>query len=298
MKNKIIYLIVGFLITLGFVTTSIKTIDEETVGLIERSLELETEDIWKGFKLEDYPVDVYYGKIEYRYEDGDIKDQEPSFPVPALTAYPDIDGPVIKAVPLKEVRNIIDDGSMSKKEREDIYISVLAHEGFHCYQIALGADIGIEPGKGYDFDSDIQKEIEKFSKISYDLYEDETYGKLCKKEMKDLIEFLETKNGNPWLESREERINFEKSFLKEDFDFYNEYTYRLEILEGTAKYVEFETIKALTGEEPKFLEEYIKGEYRFYITGALKSYIIEEERLLDIDFTDTRSLERLVIEKI
>lgn len=299
MKNKIIYLIIGLLVIGGFVKTSPKTIDEQTVALIERSLELNTEDMWEGFELEDYPVDVYYGNIEYRYEDGNIKGQEPSYPVPALTAYPDIDGPVVKALPLKEVRNIIDDGSLSKKEREDVYISVLTHEAFHCYQIANGADIGIEPGKGYDFDSDIQKEIEKYEKISYDLYENETYGKLCKREMKDLIAYYEKGNGKPWLESREARIDFEREFLGEDFDFFDDYTYRSEILEGTAKYIELETIKALTGEEPEFEEEYIKGDYRFYITGALKSYIMEEAgELYDIDFTDSRSLERLVIENI
>lgn len=299
MKNKIIYLIVGLLVLGGFVITSPKTIDKETVSLIERSLELNTEDMWEGFDLEDYPVDVYYGKIEYRYEDGNIEGQEPSYPVPALTAYPDIDGPVIKVLPLKEVRNIIDDGSMDLKEREDVYISVLAHEGFHCYQIANGADIGIEPGKGYDFNSDIQKEIEKFDKISYELNENKIYEELCKKEMIDLIEYYETGNGKSWLESREERIAFEREFLGENFDFYDDYTYRSELLEGTAKYIELETIRALRGEEPEFKEEYIKGDYRFYITGALKSYIIEEAgELYNIDFTDTRSLERLVIENI
>lgn len=300
MKNKIIYAILGIAILAGFFTTSAKTIDRDTLALIERSHKLDTEEIWLGFDAEKYPVDLYYGNVEYRYQDGKITEQEPSISIVALSIFLEEFGPVIKAIPLSEVRHIIDEGGMTKKEREDIYLSVLIHEAFHCHQVDHGADIGMEPGQGYDFNSQTQKDVERFAGLMDRLDADKTFQTLSEREMTDLVNFYETGSGEAWLVSREERIAYERQLLDEDYEFYLNYSSRAELLEGTAKYVELETIKRLTGEEPTFKKEFIKTDYRFYITGALKSYIIDKnvENWQDIDFSDHDSLERLVLEQI
>ena len=72
MKARFIYLLIGILLILGVILTGVTTIDNETMKLIEKSLEINTEEIWPDFKLSDYPIDINYKKVEFRYEDGEI----------------------------------------------------------------------------------------------------------------------------------------------------------------------------------------------------------------------------------
>lgn len=297
MKNKGIYLIIGVLILTGFFTTRPRTMDQETLQLIRQSRQMNSEELWAGFHSEKYPVDVYYGDTEYRYRDGKITEKEPSYPMPAFSISLEDFGPAVKAIPFRDARNIIDSGGMTREEREDVYISALLHEAFHCYQAELGADEGMEPGKAYDFTSDTQKDRDKYKALIFHIDEQEEYQKLCKKEMEALIRFYETGKGRDWLRAKDRRRQFEEEFLGADYEFFRKISHWTELIEGTAKQVELETLRSLNGQVPDFQPEFIRGDYRFYITGAIKSYIVAEwgDRN-SIDFTRPGSLEQAVTE--
>ena len=56
--------------------------DGETLQLIEETYELDTDNLWAGFNMVEYSIDVYYSKdLEYWYNQDEIKAQEPNLDV-------------------------------------------------------------------------------------------------------------------------------------------------------------------------------------------------------------------------
>lgn len=272
MKTKIIYFLIGALLLGGIFQTKIETIDNETLALIERSIDIDSENqLWPGYSLNDYPLDVNYGKVEYKYIDGNISEQNPSVGVLALSAYPEESGPVIKVLPMSMVRTYVDPiGTSSKEEREEIYISILFHEGFHCFQMDNGLDI--------DLEFEDVSNSEEFVNILNKLDNDEKYQKLWIKEGEDLVDYLQNDNKDQWVNSYNERIRYLKEFLRDDYHFYMENENFYELIEGTARYVEDKILEEIRGKfiETDFDGTYYKGTGKFYTTGRLKCLILDK----------------------
>lgn len=273
MKIKLIYLLIGAILAVGIFSTKINTIDKETLDLIEKARQIDVEsEFWPGYNLSDYTIDVNYGKVEFKYENGKITKQKPSLGILALTISPEEDGPVIKVVPKSMLRNIVDImGDKSKKEREDTYISFLFHEGFHGFQIDSGMKYNVDEGE-------TNEDYQKFANISDKLDNDEEYQKMWIEEVKSLIDYLENDNKDLWIESYNRRMKYLKEVLENDFEFYMEMESQKELIEGTAKYVEIKALETINVKQSKskFDALYYSGDVTLYDTGRLKSLILEK----------------------
>lgn len=280
----------------GLAVTRIKTIDDDTMNLIERALEIETEDIWPGYKLSNYPMDVNYNKMEFRYDNGSIKKQEPTLEVLALSAIMDKGNPVLKVLPFKMVRNISDLGGMDLNSQENMYISILVHEGFHCFQM--------ENGMSYPDLNDIEEvnavnlKSQDFENHLYKLDQDTKYQNLWKDEIKGLLKYFESGKLTHYNKARSAMESYVRTILGEDFLEYNNYKNRMELQEGTARYVEERALEIL-GESNHTLEfdgNYRKGVEKYYFSGAIKSYILAEKNLFNIEFDFETTLDDLLEE--
>lgn len=271
MKLRLIYLLVGVSLITGMFSTRIEELDEDTLNLIEKAIEIDSEnELWPGYKLADHPIDVNYGKVEFKYYEGKISKQKPSLELLALSAYPEEDGAVIKIMPSSMVRKVIDMmGDMSKKERDDLYISIIFHEGLHAFQM--------DNGMKYDLDEE-SKRYEKFTNILYDLDNNEKYKDFWIEEQNSLLDYFENENKVAWIKSYKKRMEYLEKILGEDFDFYMEMESERELIEGTARYVEDKVLEGLSG---KFIEldidsSYYAGVGKFYSSGRLKCLILDK----------------------
>lgn len=295
MKSKIIYIVIGILLVLGYVKTSSRGIDDNTLDLIVDSQKIDTNSIWKGFELEKYPVDVNYGASEYRYYNGDTIKKKPDIKVLALSAMDTEVGPVIKTLPEAQVRKIIDSGDLSLEERNKIYKSVLVHEAFHCYQIEKGAE-GINVDSG-NVKSDELEGFKKYSELLQRIDKSETFRNLWVKEMVDLEKYYKTGESDAWVASRSESLAFEKDFFGEDYELFRKYVNNRELIEGTARYVEEASLvmmkhKVKTG----FSGLYTNGDEKYYESGCLKANILDNEKeWKEIRFDDSISLDELLL---
>lgn len=291
MKLRLIYILVGVGLIIGMFSTRIKDIDKDTLDLIERAIVIDVEnEFWPGYKLEDYPIDVNYGKVEFKYYQGEISKQKPSLDLLALSAYPEKDGAVIKIIPYSMVRKVIDMmGDMGKKERDDLYISIIFHEGLHAFQM--------ENGLEYDLDKESTR-YEKFINILYDLDNNEKYKEFWLEEQNSLLDYFENDNKLAWIKSYNKRMTYLKEILGEDFEFYMKMENERELIEGTARYVEDKVLETITG---RFIEldidsSYYTGEGKFYTTGRLKCLILDQGKAWKKDlFKENKSLTDLLI---
>ena len=271
MKGKLIYILVGIILITGIFTSRVEDIDKETLRLIEEAHSLGIgDDLWPGFKLSEYSLDVNYGKVEFNYFAGNIKRKKPSQEVLAIAMVIEDNGPVIKVIPEDMVRKISAPmGNMNKKERDNFYISVLFHEGFHCLQYSSGLELSIDE---YDpFSSE-------FANILNGLDNDYKYRELWIKEIKYLRDFLDGNNKDLWIEAYSVRMKYLKEKLGEDFDFYVKMEDRIEIIEGSARYIEGRVLEELTGEfkEAIIPNMYHDGIEKYYAVGRLKALILDK----------------------
>jgi hypothetical protein len=276
-KVKFIYLLIGILLIFGVILTGVTTIDNETMKLIEKSLEINTEEIWPGFKLSDYPIDINYKKVEFRYEDGEILEQKPTLEVLALSAIMEDGQGILKVLPFGMVRNISDLGGMDIITQENMYISILVHEGFHCFQFENGLSyldlknmdqVNLESMKKQDFDN-----------LDYMLDEDKNYQRLWVDEINSLLSYFNTGSLDEFYKSKSEKENYEKIVLGDKFEEFSQYRNEFELQEGTARYVE-ERVLEILGESNHTLEfdgGYRKGVEKYYFSGAIKSYILKDK---------------------
>lgn len=281
MKTKLIYLLAGAILLTGMFFTRIDGIDKNTLALIERAMEMDLEeDLWPGYKLSNYPIDVNYGKVEFKYYKGEISKQKPSLGVLALSAYPEEDGPVVKIIPDSMVRKVIDIiGNMDKNQRDNVYISIIFHEGLHAFQIENGA-FQTENGIEYDFKEDGIKN-EKFTNILYRLDNNDKYKKIWLEEQNSLVNYYENTNDTNkelWIESYNKRREYLKGFLGDEFEFYMDMENERELIEGTARYVEDKILEVLSGEfsELDIDGSYYEGVGKFYTNGRLKCLILDK----------------------
>ncbi len=271
MKARVIYVIIGIGLLVGVFSTRIQTIDPETLALIERAREVDMEnELWPGYKFSDYPLDVNYGKVEFKYLNGRITKQKPTIDILAMTAIQEEDGPVIKVLPEAMIRKMSDTkGDKSKKGRGDVYMTFLFHEGFHCFQ--LDENIG--------YNIDMEEPIDdKFYNILNRLDNDSEYKNLWIREAVCLTDYLENNNKVLWVEAYNKRMVYLEKILEEDFAWYMTMENEFELIEGTAKYVEDKLLERLTGEfvEPTNPNLYYNGTGKFYNNGRLKALILDK----------------------
>lgn len=280
MKTKSIYLLIGIILVVGIFSTRIHTIDKDTLTLIEKARQIDLEhELWPGYKLSDYPIDVNYGQVEFKYDNGEIRKQKPSLEVLAFTAYLEEGGPVIKVLPesrLSGIANIM--GNMNKKDKGDYYISTLFHEGLHAFQMDHNA-IDIDEDEGED-------SYEDFNNILYRLDHDEKYQTLWMEEGKSMLDYFESGNKKLWMESYNRRRKYLEELLEDDFDFYMEMENNRELIEGTAKYVEDKALELVTGDFTKIQIDgsYTDGAAKFYSSGRLKCLILDKGEEWKEDF--------------
>ena len=297
MRNKIIYLLSGLLISLGLYFTRIKSIDNETLELINQAMLIESNDFFDGYDISSYPVDVHYGKIEYRYKDGDIQEKKPDT-VPAFTAFPSENGPVLKLMPVHDLKNIIDFGGMSPKEAKATFLSVILHEGFHCYQMDNGLKTdSIKANGSIDTDNQEYKDLITFGKIMTRLDSDEKYQDLWLKEMQALLAYRDQGKKDDYIKAKNNKMDYVEGKLgKKDYKIYDYYVKEKELLEGTAKFIENQVLNKYGFEnKKKNFKNYESGQGQYYTSGAMKAEILEKHgQLKDLRFDMSTNLDDLL----
>lgn len=270
MKLKILFLISGLLLVLGFFTTTQRELDDETQAIIDEAIRMDHKiDLWPGYNLENFPIDINYGKEEFRYYKGTTTSQKPTIEVLALSAIQEEDGPVIKVLPEDMVRKMTDiAGDTTPQQRKSQYISILFHEGLHAFQFTKGM------GENW---SNLQGDSKGFDDLLIILDEDEMHKSLWIKEAEALVDFLETGDHMSWIQAYNAKIDYMAEKLGDDFETYMYREQLQEIIEGTARYVEEKVLTHLTGSKSNknFDGIYRKGTEKFYYMGALKSQILD-----------------------
>lgn len=297
MRSMIIYILTLIVLLSGYVGFDLDTMDKETLEVIKDTLALEDINLWPGFDYKSYPMDVNYGKVEYRFDKGEIIMQQPAIN-PALTAAWDDGQPVLKLISLEDFRRLYDLGNMSLEDTKKIYKTLIVHEAFHCFQAEKGG--GIINLQDYN-NSDLFEGFKKFKVFQNTLDLDENYQKLWLKEYKSLISLEEGGNINSWLEAKESKENYERNLLKEDFAFYKNICLNQELLEGTARYVENKLGKILKIQNnDEEITTFINGEEKFYVSGAIKSSILDLrlESWKYINFDGSVSLDDLILSSL
>ena len=297
MKNKIIYLLILGLLLVGYFSMETRTLDQDTLALIEETRSKDKSYLWPGFNPDTYPVDVNYGKVEYRYDEGSISQQKPYLPK-ALSAVMEEGRPVIKVISLEDFRKGFDFGDLPRDQAGKVYQTVLIHEAFHCYQYEKGAPaIHFEKleemkktGEGEDYQA--------FTELLARIDDDKTYQDLWLREAQALENIQPQGKLDDWIQAKALKEDYERTFLGKDQPFFHKFASRQELLEGTARYVE-DKMKADLGmdlEDP-WTRSYISGVEKYYRSGALKSSILDE-RFPDwkenISFQESAGLDELL----
>ncbi|MDO5755338.1 MAG: hypothetical protein Q4P28_03810 [Tissierellia bacterium] len=290
MKNKFRYLFVLILILIGMYQTRIQGIDGDTMSFIERAKILDDEnEWWPDYALFDYPMEINYGEVEFRYENGKVIKQKPKIPVLALSAVRDEKGPVLKLLPFQTVRALVDImGDVDREEREEIYLSILFHEGLHAFQLSQGVLFEQQ---------DLSRYRQCFALLK-ELDDDREYQRLWQEEQKALIQFYENKDKNLWIDRQKERWDYLKEKLGEDFSLFCEFEAEREYLEGTARYVEEKVLSHVQKRQEKMGPgDYIKGDEKYYRSGRLKCLILDENiRWKEDFFQQNKNLDQLLVE--
>lgn len=292
MKGKISYVFVGLVIIAGLFSTRVKEIDADTMNLIKLSHSIESEKIFPGYNMSKYPMDINYDKIEFRYYKDKISKQKPLYP-PAFSAVPEEDGPVLKVLGLNDFRNVFDMGSASKENISKAYVSMLLHEGFHCYQMDHGLKAD-DSEKIIDGNLNDEKDSKTFYEIQKRLDNDEDYKKLWIDEIKGLINFRDHNDNSSYEIARKKMDNYlHKKLTKEDYDIYSNYSKEMETIEGTARYVENCVLESFAQKKNGvFNDEFVNGTNKFYLSGSIKTEILKNKgKLESIKFDLSKTLD-------
>lgn len=299
MRNKIVYGLVGLFLLAGWYACLERTIDGATLALIERARTVDSQKIWPGFDFSSYPIEVTYGKKAFLYREGKIEERENSLGIEALSAIPSEEGPLVLMMPLDRVRQVVDIGGDRKEERDKIYLSILLHEAFHCYQMDQGVGASAIKDQMVDHSSEEYKAYASFEEAQDRLDQNKTYQKLWQEEARALKIFRESGQGEAWLGANRQRLEFEKKTLGKDFPSYHRMALEKELLEGTARYVEEKTL-AQVGQKAGGQDlGFIPGQEKFYTMGYGKSLVLD--RYGDwkkLSFDGSISLDQLLMERV
>ncbi|MDO5028135.1 MAG: hypothetical protein Q4E36_02610 [Bacillota bacterium] len=277
MKNKILYLGLGLLLLLAMYKTRIQTIDPETLRPIQSLETLDGEKYFPAFDPAKYPLRVNYDKITYSYFQGQITEERVSYPL-SFSALNTDQGPVILTLPIKDFRNIFDQGKLDKVSLESTYLAVLAHEGFHCHQMEKGLDDDNQAGlKAED------QTYKEFLEILNRLDEDQAYQDLYMKELKALLAYRDQGQKQAYTKAYQDlKAYLKKTLGPEKYSLYWENSRNLQLVEGTARYVE-NLVNLDLGQRPNgFYKSFSQGTEKFYLLGSLKTEILAKEDKLGL----------------
>lgn len=325
-KTKIIYSFFGILLIFSLYVTRISGLDPITASLIEQAggmkgenfvqiatevrekaqekaqenegkvaspkMPKEQEAFFRSIDLSKYSIDVNYGSVEFRRFQGRVRKQRPQYPL-AFSAMPTEEGPVLKVMPFRDFRNIYDMGSSAHDDVEKAYLSVLVHEGFHCYQMDHGMEGLVDEyqGQGKSLNA---ADRQVFYELVKRLDHDPEYQKLWCASMEGLMTW---KKGGGRLDYDRARLALDayldRSLGQDRSQRYHEQVAEMELMEGTARFME-NLILAYYNKKPngEFDGNFIQGQEKFYVSGSLKTAILcDQGQLGNLDFKKASSLE-------
>lgn len=269
MKSKFKYIYLILVLALSFSIYKLKpdTIDSETLDTIEIARENVLEkELWPDYNLEKYPIAVRSGNIEFLYDNSKIIKRSPKLEVFAMTATLEDGRPVIYMGDMEMVRNILSAlNSLSEDEVRTQYISTLIHEGLHAKQIESGQvdDIVADFKLGESIDNRLEK--------------DEEYLKLMDIEKNVLADVVEGKKSKAdFLSARNKRYAYQYEVLStSDSIALKEYQEYMEVVEGTARYVELKSYKSDSDILKEIRLKYI-GSSKYYSLGLGIAMALDE----------------------
>lgn len=269
MKSKFKYIYFILIVVLSFSICRLKpdTIDDETLDTIEIASEkVKNMELWPDYNLDEYPIAVRSDNIEFLYDNKEISKRSPRLEVFAMTASLEDGYPVIYMGDIDMVRNMLSAlNSLSEDEVRTQYISTLIHEGLHAKQIASGQvdDIVTDFKLGESIDNRLEK--------------DEEYLKLMdieKNVLADVIEGKKTKDD--FLNARARRYMYQDGILSvSDSIALKEYQEYMEVVEGTARYVELKSYKSDSDILKEVRLKYV-GSSKYYSLGLGIAMALDE----------------------
>lgn len=308
---------IGIILFVATLLTKSRGLSEENINIYLEAIELQEQMKQLGFSsfsLQDYKVAFYDGESDYvigKDEGGfSIKKRKPVLDAFVCTAW-ETDGTYEVLCPVVEkFQNMVEllsassmleaakeEGELSLEETysKENHVATLWHEGFHCYQMTYFEKEVERLAKNMEKENLILEEVDQNPKV-VDLYEKvlSLLEQAVKANNIDTVKDLVLQ----YKELEEER----KSLLsKECQSVENYYT----VLEGSARYVEYQAYEALlSSEEAKkeyvdTISAYGAGSEKYYKIGMAQCMILdklEPEWGKGYDFS--RSFLELIEEKL
>lgn len=267
-------------------------VQDKARGLASPKMPKEQEAFFRSIDLSKYSIDVNYGSVEFRRFQGKVSKQHPQYPL-AFSAMPTEEGPVLKVMPFRDFRNICDMGNSSHDDVEKAYLSVLIHEGFHCYQMDHGMEglVNDDQGRG---NSASTADRQVFYELVKRLDHDPEYQKLWCANMEALVTWKKGGGRLDYDRARGDLDAYVDRCLGQDrSQRYHEQVAEMELMEGTARFME-NMILAYYNKKPngEFDGNFIQGQEKFYVSGSLKTAILcDQGQLGNLDFKKASSLE-------
>jgi hypothetical protein len=301
--KQILWLLIGAALIASLFIRQPRFIDAHTIDLIDQARRLDFEDCWPGYQPDMYPVEVYKRNLLgrdsiVRYDKNGLYEIKDKTPVYALSMDVDPDGQaVVRMITARDYQSLSDMGNYDGPSADLSYQAVFAHEAFHCFQFDRGF---------YDLFKQRTSACQKSSvaATSRKLDHDPEYQKLWVDEMHRLIDYAKegnAKNHQAYLHSYQMRLDYLYSSLEaEDADEYLSYSALYEKSEGTAQYIENIALSRLGGKKLEFsITGYGADASKFYDSGFLKSYILDQKKGLDWKtdfFTTDKTFEDYLLE--
>jgi hypothetical protein len=288
---KIVYILIGVILTAGVLITSFTGLAKEDLELYEKACSLEdgrSDAIWPGLKIRDYPVALRKGNKEYVIFEGSVEKRRPVLPVIACTAYPAGDT-VNVFVPCKSVMDslgqivegfssggenfLISQFSVeTKRISENQYVALLYHETMHAFQLSR-YEAQIAKMADWEDEKDVEEMITELER-------DPSIQALHKKQAELLHRLVTSEDGDPdendireYIKTRQETLAaFRLKAGTGKGDMIGAYIDMTELLEGTAFYAEAKTASVLDDSELyeqylSSLQETLPGREKYYRSG-------------------------------
>ncbi len=222
-------------------------VDLTTQQALEDAIERSERRLWPNYQLSEVQFAIRDGEGELFLRDGgEPVYREATLDVLAYTATVVEGVPTLHVLPYEPSRAMYDPlANLAPEFAYDAYVSVLVHEGFHAYQMA-------EMGGGFlaenelDFDS-----VESSRQTLADLPE---YNELWNQELQSAYDYLENQSEFVTYETAHQaRQTYERAHLSEgDYLAYEQWFTQMEMLEGTAFYVEMLSMPYDPRESPQY----------------------------------------------
>lgn len=309
-----IYFIIGILIITGLVYLNASGISDINKELYENAMVLEgtmESQVWKGFKISDYPLAIRKGDTEYVFYNGDIKKRAPILDVYACTALKVEEEMNIFILSFEDMDSIMNPtGISSDFSNKNHYIATIFHEGFHAFQWDNFENIFDESFFNYEEGTNLLEEanIELYDQINHVLNKidnDEYIKSLYENELRILYNGIKETDKSKkeeivksYVNEREKRNKaLSKKLSVQEFEVLILAENYYELVEGTAHYVELKAIEVLKdkvryNELIASLNRYHINNVKYYKSGMAISLLLDEldDNWKDSVFRDNKSL--------